>query len=91
MVLDLMYGHDFHCQVVKRVKILLFLVQTLVYQDILIPEENILVLGEAPTQGLDDTTLLTEVKYSNNITKPRNKTCLSMHYNTGNSSFILMV
>lgn len=64
MVLDLMYGHDFHCQVVKRVKILLFLVQTLVYQDILIPEENILVLGEAPTQGLDDTTLLTEAKYS---------------------------
>ena len=31
-------------------------------------EKDILVLGEGPTQGLDDTTLTTEAKYPINFT-----------------------
>ena len=31
-------------------------------------KEDILVLGESPTQGLDDTIITTEAKYSINFT-----------------------
>ena len=44
-----------------------------------------LVLGEGPTQGLDDTTLTAEKTYSINFTESRNKFCLSLHYNGANS------
>ena len=36
--------------------------------------KDILVLGEGPTQGLDDTTITAEAKYSINI-KKRKKIC----------------
>ena len=33
---------------------------------------------------LDDAAIIVEAKYSVNITKSRNKICLSLHYNTDN-------
>ena len=48
-------------------------------------KKYILILGEGPTQGLDDTTLTAEEKYSINFTQSRNKFCLSLHYNGINS------
>ena len=47
--------------------------------------KNILILGEGITQGLDDTTLTAERKYSINFTVNRRKFCLSLHYNVTNS------
>ena len=41
----------------------------------------ILILGEWPTQGLDDTTLTAEAKYPINFTILRKKVVLSLHYN----------
>ena len=43
--------------------------------------KNILILGEGITQGLDDTTLTAEKKYSINFTKSNTKFCLSLYYN----------
>ena len=47
-------------------------------------KKDILILGEGPTQGLDDTTLTAEKKYSINFTVTRKKFCLSFHYNGAN-------
>ena len=47
--------------------------------------KDILILGESPTQGLDDTILTAEKKYSINFTENRKKNCLSLHYNQANS------
>ena len=44
-------------------------------------KNDILVLGEVPAQGLDDTTLTAEKKYSINFTESRKKFCLSLHDN----------
>ena len=51
-------------------------------------KKDILVLGEGPTQGLDDTTLTTEAKYRINFTQSGKKILLNLHYNRNNSSFI---
>ena len=48
-------------------------------------KKNILILGEAFTQGLDDTTLTAEKMYSINFTENNKKFCLSSHYNGANS------
>ena len=48
--------------------------------------KNILILGEGPTQGLDDTTLTAEAIYPINFTQPNKRFLLSLNYN-GNSSF----
>ena len=37
--------------------------------------------SKSPAQGLDDTTLTGEIKYSINFTKPGKKFCSSQHYN----------
>ena len=37
--------------------------------------KNILILGEGPTQKLDDPTLTVEVKYSINLTQPHRELC----------------
>ena len=42
-------------------------------------------VGEGLTQGLDDTTLAAEKKYSINLTESRKKFCLSLHYNKASS------
>ena len=48
-------------------------------------KKDILILGEGPTQGLDDTTLTAEKKYSVNFTVTRTKFGFSLHYNGENS------
>ena len=50
--------------------------------------KNILILGEGP-QGLDDTTLTAEAKYSMNFTQSNRKFILSLHYN-GRNSFLFV-
>ena len=58
--------------------------------------KDILILGEEPKQGLDDTTLTAEAKYPINFTQPRKRFTLNLHYNGGNSflftvSYLLML
>ena len=48
-------------------------------------KKDILILGEGPTQGLDDTTLIAEKNYSISFTVTRKKFCLNLHYNGANS------
>ena len=48
-------------------------------------KNNILILGEAPPQELEGTTLTAEKEYSINFTVTRKKFCLSLHYNGANS------
>ena len=45
--------------------------------------------GDGPAQGLDDTTLTAEKKYSINFIESRNKFCLSLHCNGVNSSLLV--
>ena len=47
--------------------------------------KDILILGEEPTQGLDDTTLTAEGKYPINFTQPRKRFVLSLHDNRSNN------
>ena len=50
-----------------------------------IKTKNILVLDEGITQGLDDTTLTAEKKYSINFSKSNTTFCLKLHYNEEDS------
>ena len=52
-------------------------------------ERDILTLCEGPTQGLDNTTLTVEKKYSINFTASERKFCLSLHYNGANSHLLV--
>ena len=47
--------------------------------------KDILILGEGPTQGLDDTTLTAEAKYPINFTQSGKRFVLSLHHNRRNS------
>ena len=47
--------------------------------------KDILILGEGLTQRLGDTTLTTETNYSINMTQPRKKILLNIHYNVSKS------
>ena len=47
--------------------------------------ENFLILGEGPTQILDDTTLRAKAKYSFKFAQPSKRFVLSLHYNGSNS------
>ena len=47
--------------------------------------KDILILGEGPTQRLDDTTLTAEAKCPIKFTKPRKRSVLNPHYNGSNS------
>ena len=42
--------------------------------------KDILILGEGPTQVLDDTTLTAEAKYRFNFTQLNRKFCVTLHY-----------
>ena len=46
--------------------------------------KDIIILGEGPTQGLDDMTLTAEAKYPINFTQPKKRFALSLHYNGSN-------
>ena len=48
-----------------------------------------LILGEAPTQELDDTTLTVEAKYPISFTHSGKRFVLSLHYN-GSNSFLFV-
>ena len=50
-------------------------------------EKDISILGQGPTQGLDDSALTAEVQYSINFPRSNRKFCLSLHYN-GRNSFL---
>ena len=52
-------------------------------------KKHFLILGEGPTQGLDDTPLTAEKKNSINFTEHNEKFCLSLHYNGANSYLLL--
>ena len=43
--------------------------------------KDILILGEGPTQGLDDTTLTTKAIYPFNFTQPNKRFVLILPYN----------
>ena len=47
--------------------------------------ENVLILGEGPTEGLDGATLTAEAKYPINFTQSNKRFVLSLHYNGSNS------
>ena len=49
----------------------------------------IFILGEGPTQGLDDTTLTAETKYTFNFMQSGKRFVLSLHYN-GSNSFLFL-
>ena len=51
--------------------------------------KDILILGEGPTQRLDDTTLTAEAKYPINFAQPNKRFVLSLHYN-GINSFLFV-
>ena len=51
--------------------------------------KDIFILGEGPTQELDDTTLTAEAKYSINDTTLKGSFILSLHYN-GSDSFLFV-
>ena len=51
--------------------------------------KGILILGERPTKGLDDTTLTAEAKYPINFTQSGKRFVLSLHYN-GSNSFLFV-
>ena len=50
---------------------------------------DILILGEALKQGLDDTTLTAEAKYPINFKQPRKRLKSSLHYN-GSNGFLFV-
>ena len=49
----------------------------------------ILILGEGPSQGLDDTTLTAGAEYPINFTLSGKRFVLSLHYN-GSNSFLFV-
>ena len=49
--------------------------------------KDILILGVAATEGLDDNTLTAEALYPINFTQPNKRFVLNLHYN-GNNSFL---
>ena len=52
-------------------------------------EKDVLILGDGPTQGFDDSSLTAETKYPINSTDSNRKTVLSLHYN-GNTCFLFV-
>ena len=47
--------------------------------------KDIVILGEGPTQGVDDTTLKVDAKYPISFTQSGKRFVLSLHYNENNS------
>ena len=53
--------------------------------------KDTLILGERPTQGLDDTKLTAEAIYPISFTQPNKRFVFSLHYNRSNSFNLLML
>ena len=79
-------------QTLILVKMLLFLVWIIVYKHIIENKKKneLLVIGEGLTQGLDNNTITAKAKYFFSFTVSKNKFCLSVHYNRSNGFFMLM-
>ena len=80
---------NFHLQMEVWEKMSLFLKLIWAHLCILIMKINISILGEGPTQSLDDTTLTTEAVYPINFTQPNKTFVLSVHYN-GSKKFLFV-
>ena len=52
-------------------------------------KKDILILGEGPRKGLDDTTLRAEAKYFIDFSALHRKICLNLHHN-GSNSFLFV-
>ena len=52
--------------------------------------KDIIILGEGPTRGLDDTALTAEAKYVVIFTQSGKRFVLSLHY-AGNNSFLFVI
>ena len=52
--------------------------------------KDILILGEGPSQRLDDIILTEEAKYPINFTQPNKIFVLNLHYN-GSNSFLFVI
>ena len=61
------------------------------YVHVDIKRKDVLILGEEPKQGLDDTTLTAESKYSINFTQSGKRCVRSLHYNESNNFYLLML
>ena len=61
------------------------------YVHVDIKRKDVLILGEEPKQGLDDTTLTAESKYSVNFTQSGKRCVWSLHYNESNNFYLLML
>ena len=75
IVLDLMHIHIFHCRFLNGEKNVVERVKNSPSRHTDKRKKNILILNEGLTGGLDDTTIMTEAKYSVNISKSRKKIC----------------
>ena len=51
--------------------------------------KDILIIGEGPTQGLNNTTLTAEAKHPFHFTQSEKRFVLSLHYN-GSNSFLFV-
>ena len=51
--------------------------------------KDLLILGEGPTQGLDDNTLTSEAIYPISLAQPSKRFVLSLHY-IGNNRFLFV-
>ena len=76
-----------HCQMIVEniVIVLLFLMQRKVCKC------TIITIEKVATDGLNDTIITTTDVYSLNITKLKNKICLSQHYNKIYNFCLLML
>ena len=53
--------------------------------------KDILILGEGPVQGLDDSTLIAEAIYPIDFTQPNKRFVLRLQYNESNSLLLSML
>ena len=74
MLLDLIFVHFFHFQILIVVKnVIIFRIGNNSSVHIDNKKEDILVLGKGPKQGLDDTRMIAEAKYSINFSRSGKK------------------
>ena len=75
-------------EAMEKMLVILELIWAHLYMFI-IKVKDILIHGEGPTEGLDDTTLTAEAKYPINFKQSGKRFVLSLHYNESNSSLFV--
>ena len=75
-------------EAMEKMLVILELIWAHLYMFI-IKVKDILIHGEEPTEGLDDTTLTAEAKYPINFKQSGKRFVLSLHYNESNSSLFV--